>query len=277
TKIDGTSSRAKAMSAPGMFLSQPPTARTPSIDWPLTTVSIESAITSRETSEYFMPSVPIEMPSATVIVPKTWGMTPASRSAAIARSDSVAIPALQGVRLLWAFATPTIGFWKAASSKPTARSIERLGARMSPSVMALLRLSLMSPPANGHHTRARLAAPGGGLARVKGTAVQSSLRYVRERFGEAPLAAVLEALGEADRRALEGVLASAWYEVPLFLRFMLEAERQLGTQQPQLVRNMGRASCDYGLTTVYKIFFKIGSPEFIIGRAARVFSSYSDT
>ena len=79
------------------------------------------------------------------------------------------------------------------------------------------------------------------MARVKGTAVQSSLRYVRERFGEAPLAAILDALGEADRRALESVLASAWYEVGLFLRFMVEAER---------------------------------SPEFIIGRAARVFSSY---
>jgi len=115
------------------------------------------------------------------------------------------------------------------------------------------------------------------LARVKGTAVQSSLRYVREKFGEAPLARILKALPEADRRPLESVLASVWYDVALFLRFMVEAERQLGSQEPDLVRNMGRASCDYGLTTVYKIFFKIGSPEFIIGRGARVFSSYYDT
>jgi hypothetical protein len=70
------------------------------------------------------------------------------------------------------------------------------------------------------------------LARVKGTAVQSSLRYVRERFGEAPLAAILDALGEADRRALEACLASAWYDVSLFLRFMVEAERQLRAQEP---------------------------------------------
>ena len=83
-----------------MFLSQPPSASTPSIDWPFTTVSIESAITSRETSEYFMPSVPIEMPSATVIVPNTWGITPEAPSASIARSESGPIPALQGVRLL---------------------------------------------------------------------------------------------------------------------------------------------------------------------------------
>ena len=48
-------------------------------------VSIESAITSRETREYFIPSVPIEIPSLTVIVPKTWGMAPESRMADSAR------------------------------------------------------------------------------------------------------------------------------------------------------------------------------------------------
>jgi hypothetical protein len=116
------------------------------------------------------------------------------------------------------------------------------------------------------------------VARVKGTAVESSLRYVREHFGEGALERVLAELPQAHRSALGGgVLASSWYEVPTFLAFMVEAERQLGAQEPDVVRRMGRASCDYGLTTVYRIFFKIGSPEFIISRAARVFSSYYDT
>ncbi len=122
-----------------MFLSHPPMARTASIAWALQTVSIESAMTSRETSEYFIPSVPIEMPSETVIVPKTCGIVPASRRAAIARSARAPIPTLQGVRFEWALATPTMGFWKSASPKPTARSMERLGARSTPSVIARLR------------------------------------------------------------------------------------------------------------------------------------------
>jgi hypothetical protein len=42
-----------------MFLSQPPIATRPSKPSAPITVSIESAITSRDTSEYFMPSVPI--------------------------------------------------------------------------------------------------------------------------------------------------------------------------------------------------------------------------
>ena len=116
------------------------------------------------------------------------------------------------------------------------------------------------------------------MAQVKGTAVGASVRFVSERFGELGLEGVLSALPEEDRLLLEGgVLASSWYPMPVFLRFMEEAEKQLGAQEPDLVRHMGRASADYGVKTVYKIFFKIGSPEFIIGRAARVFSSYYDT
>ena len=76
---------------------------------------MESAITSRDTSEYFIPSVPIEIPSLIVIVPKTWGIPLAARIPASARIARGAIPILQGVIVLWALATPTIGFVKSAS------------------------------------------------------------------------------------------------------------------------------------------------------------------
>jgi len=58
------------------------------MDWALQAVSIESAITSRDTREYFIPSVPMEMPSLTVIRPKRLGHRPAVRSAASARRVS---------------------------------------------------------------------------------------------------------------------------------------------------------------------------------------------
>jgi hypothetical protein len=135
----GMSKRAMPIIAPGMFLSQPPIARRPSKLWARQTVSMESAITSRETSEHFMPSVPIEMPSLTVMVPKTWGIPPAVRMAPSAASARSPRPALQGVMLLWACATPTIGFSKSPSENPTARSMARFGARSSPSVTMRLR------------------------------------------------------------------------------------------------------------------------------------------
>jgi hypothetical protein len=99
---------------------------------------MESAMTSRDTSEYFIPSVPIEMPSLTVIVPKICGMPPASLTAASARRARPSRPALHGVMVLCALAIPMMGLPKSASPKPTARNIARLGARCTPSVIALL-------------------------------------------------------------------------------------------------------------------------------------------
>ena len=128
--------RAIAIMAPGMFLSQPPTHTTPSIDSAPQAVSIASAMTSRETSEYFIPSVPIEMPSLTVMVPNICGMPPSALTASSALCASTSSPALQGVIVLYPLAMPTIGLVKSSSPKPTARSIARLGERWTPWVMS---------------------------------------------------------------------------------------------------------------------------------------------
>ena len=100
---------------PGMFLSQPPITSTPSIHWPPTQVSTQSAITSRETRLYFMPSVPIAMPSLMVGVPKICGLAPASFRASTAASASRCSPLLHGVMVEWPFATPIIGLPKSVS------------------------------------------------------------------------------------------------------------------------------------------------------------------
>ena len=156
------------MSAPGMFLSQPPTASRPSMLSALTTVSMASAITSRDTSEYFIPSVPIEIASLTVMVPNICGIVPAPLSAASAREASAPRPRLQGVMLLWPLARPTMGLAKSSSWKPTARSMERLGDRSRPSVVTRLRSRWAMGPLRGkqessNDTRSRppaLRAPG---------------------------------------------------------------------------------------------------------------------
>ncbi len=75
-----------------------------------TTVSIESAMTSRETSEYFMPSVPIEMPSEMVMVLKMIALPPASFAPFSASSASLSMCMLHGVTMLQVEAMPMMGF-----------------------------------------------------------------------------------------------------------------------------------------------------------------------
>ena len=100
---------------PGMFLSQPPMTMTPSIHWPFTQVSTQSAITSRDTSEYFIPSVPMPMPSEIVGVPNTCELALQEAISSIAASASFCRPELQGVIVEWPLATPIIGLSKSSS------------------------------------------------------------------------------------------------------------------------------------------------------------------
>lgn len=113
--MPGTLVRASAIMPPGMFLSQPPMTTTPSIHWPCAAVSIQSAMTSRDTREYFMPSVPMDMPSEMVGVPNTCGLALAPRMASMAASARRCRPLLHGVMVEWPLATPIMGFSKSAS------------------------------------------------------------------------------------------------------------------------------------------------------------------
>jgi hypothetical protein len=109
-----------AITQAGMFLSQPPIATKPSMPSQPTTVSIESAITSRETREYFIPSVPIEIPSEMVMVLKMTALPPAA-SAPFA--DSLARRSmwmLQGVTCDQVDAMPIFGLEKSSFLNPTA-------------------------------------------------------------------------------------------------------------------------------------------------------------
>src|SRR3990167_7254050 len=76
--IAGRFKRPIAIKQPGMFLSQPGSAMSPSYHCAPMTVSIESAMISRDGNEYDMPSVPMEMPSDTPMVLKRMPTSPAA-------------------------------------------------------------------------------------------------------------------------------------------------------------------------------------------------------
>ena len=93
----GRSSRHSAITAAGMVLSQPTMHTSPSSRWPRATSSIESAITSRLTSEARIPSVPIDTPSDTAIVLNSIGVPPAARMPSLTRSASSRWLKLHGI------------------------------------------------------------------------------------------------------------------------------------------------------------------------------------
>ena len=138
TKIAGTFSRAIAIIAPGMFLSHAATTSSPSMPSAIVTVSMESAITSRLTSDAFIPSVPIEIPSLTVIVPNMNGTAFAAHTPSFTLSARRVRWTLQGVTSEARFPIATNGLLISSSVSPTALSMALAGALCGPSLTALL-------------------------------------------------------------------------------------------------------------------------------------------
>lgn len=114
-----------------------------------------------------------------------------------------------------------------------------------------------------------------GETQVKGTALHSTVRFIQEKYGPEGLEKATSALPEAERTAIRnGVLVSSWYPFKTLIGLMRGAQAVDGGKTADLFQQMGRASADFSLNTVYKIFFRVGSPQFIISRAAVVYTSY---
>jgi len=116
------------------------------------------------------------------------------------------------------------------------------------------------------------------VTKVKGTAIASTLRFVRERFGAEAVAQVRADLDAALQADLpDPPLVSAWYPFGLLVALGRCAARRFGGGMTYFHREMGRASADYAMSTVHRIFFRLGSPHFVVARATRVWRTNYDT
>jgi hypothetical protein len=132
TNTVGMLRRSAAISMPGVILSQLEMQTMASAQWALTMYSTESAISSREGSEYSMPPWPMAMPSSTAMVLNSLATPPAasiSRATSWPRSFRCTWPGTNWVK---EFTTAMIGLPKSPSFMPVARQSARAPAMLRP-------------------------------------------------------------------------------------------------------------------------------------------------
>src|SRR6185295_11061560 len=150
TKIDGRLSLAMAIMVPGKLLSHPEIPTSASYMCALIIISIESAITSRLTSEAFIPSCPIAIPSETETAVNSLGVQPESLTPDFECCAKSPKWMLQGVASLQVDETPTIGFDKSSSFRPIALYIALCGALAGPLTTVLLISSITEIEINAY-------------------------------------------------------------------------------------------------------------------------------
>ncbi len=113
---------------------------------------------------------------------------------------------------------------------------------------------------------------------VKGSAIASRVLWVRLHHGEEGVARLCESLSPAARAVvLEPPHKATWYPFPIFVELNVIIDRVFGCGDLALVRELGRHGADANLTTVYRLFFMIGTPSWILDRAARLWDMHYDS
>lgn len=116
------------------------------------------------------------------------------------------------------------------------------------------------------------------MPNVKGSAFSSRIRWVRLKQGEEGLqelrASVSEELGSVLK---EGAVMSRWYPFDWFVELNLAIDEIFGKGDRALVKDLGRHGADTNLTTIYRLFYKVGTVKWIIARASRLWGMHYDS
>ena len=116
------------------------------------------------------------------------------------------------------------------------------------------------------------------MANVKGSALSSRVLWVQLGHGAAGMER-LRARASPDllHTLVEGVNKATWYPFEQFIELNEVIDRVFGKGDLGLIHELGRYGADANLTTIYRLFFKVGTTHWILGRAVRLWSAHYDS
>jgi hypothetical protein len=112
---------------------------------------------------------------------------------------------------------------------------------------------------------------------VKGSAIRSTMTFMRENFPPEGAEFILGTLEGEDRALLTRPIPLAgWFDAGILVRLMTAMTK--GTHEPplKLYHRLGRQSCDDGLDMMFRIFVRMRSPSFLLKHLPEVWHNYYD-
>jgi hypothetical protein len=124
-------------------------------------------------------------------------------------------------------------------------------------------------------TTTRSLMPGPGVpVRIKGTSILDAVEAARKREGEQRMAQIMESLPPRLRQVFDnGILPTSYYSLDAFVAF-LEAGFRLGGDDERILIKRTEAVVERQLTGLYRVFIKLGSPEFVVRRITTIHQTY---
>jgi len=116
------------------------------------------------------------------------------------------------------------------------------------------------------------------VANVKGSALASRILWVQLEHGDAGYQRLLHQISPELRQTIEmGINKAKWYPFEQFIELNLVLDRLFGKGDLGIIKTLGKYGADANLTTIYRLFFKVGTVHWILGRAVRLWSAHYDS
>jgi hypothetical protein len=112
---------------------------------------------------------------------------------------------------------------------------------------------------------------------IKGSTLIPRLEYLQKQATEEQMEKVYKRLRPPLVEVLKtGIMATRWYPVEDMLALSSAMDVVLGQGDKKLIWELGRFSAEFAARGIYKIFYKFGSPEWIIKKTLSVWRQYYD-
>jgi len=115
------------------------------------------------------------------------------------------------------------------------------------------------------------------VANVKGSALATRVAWVGLNHGQSGLdrvcAQASPGLAEAVR---DGIVVAQWYPFAQFIELVETIDRRFGKGDGALTHELGRQGADAALTTIYRLFYRVGTVRWVMARAARLWHLHYD-
>ncbi|MBL8952598.1 MAG: DUF2378 family protein [Myxococcaceae bacterium] len=115
------------------------------------------------------------------------------------------------------------------------------------------------------------------MPKIRGSAFIPRINYLKANHADT-WPAVSKSVTPQTRELLDvHPLATGWYPFETFVDLMQVADRICGAGDLELVSKLGHQAATANLSTVLRIFIRLGSPDYILGKASKVWNMYHDS
>jgi hypothetical protein len=113
------------------------------------------------------------------------------------------------------------------------------------------------------------------VAKVKGTVFGPRLEFIRKKGTPAELQQIMDLLSPEFRDLIaRHIMSSQWYPFEYYVELNRALVKVLGRGQEDILCDVGYYSADVSLNGIYKTFFRVGTPGFIIKAATKAWGQY---